>query len=149
MKDLFDTAVANEVGNRIACLRPDGPKYWGAMNAAQMLAHCSAWMAMAEGTTSQKQSLLGRVFGKMAKRSLLGTKPIRQNMPTDKTLVISGERDFAVEQQRLLEQIKRFAEGGPEHCTTHPHSFFGVMTPREWATMGYKHLDHHLRQFGV
>jgi Protein of unknown function (DUF1569) len=37
----------------------------------------------------------------------------------------------------------------PPGCTTHPHSFFGRMTADEWAILMYKHLDHHLRQFGA
>ena len=45
--------------------------------------------------------------------------------------------------------IDRFAAAGPKGCTTHPHSFFGPLTPDEWAILMYKHLDHHLRQFGV
>jgi LPS sulfotransferase NodH len=45
--------------------------------------------------------------------------------------------------------IDRFAAAGPQGCTKNPHSFFGRLTPQEWATLMYKHLDHHLRQFGV
>lgn len=149
MKNLFEPVFSNEVRSRIASLAPDSERRWGAMNVAQMLAHCSSWMEMASGQTSQKQSLLGRVFGKLAKRSILGTEPIKRNMPTDKTLVIADERDFAMEQQRLMEDVKQFVQGGAERCTTHPHSFFGFLTPDEWACMGYKHLDHHLRQFGA
>jgi len=50
---------------------------------------------------------------------------------------------------RLAGLIDRFAAGGPAGCTQHPHSFFGPLTPDEWAILMYKHLDHHLRQFGV
>jgi hypothetical protein len=45
--------------------------------------------------------------------------------------------------------IDRFAAAGPAGCTTHPHAFFGRLTPDEWAILPYKRLDHHLRQFGV
>ena len=149
MKHLFESSVAKELNNRIASLRPDSQRQWGAMSAAQMLAHCSAWMEMAAGRTSQKQSPPGRAFGKLAKKFILGEKPIRQNMSTDKSLVIPDQRDFVAEQQRLLDRVRQFAEGGPQRCTAHPHSFFGTMAPNEWARMGYKHLDHHLRQFGA
>jgi Protein of unknown function (DUF1569) len=44
--------------------------------------------------------------------------------------------------------IDRLA-AGPEACTKHPHSFFGPLTPVEWAALTYRHLDHHLRQFQV
>ncbi len=149
MKNLFEASVTREIKDRIACLRPNCDRQWGDMNVAQMLAHCSAWMEMASGLRSQKQSLLGRLFGTIAKKSILGTEPIRRNMPTDKSFIVSDERDFAVEQQRLLDRVDHFTAGGPDRCTRYPHSFFGVMTPTEWAIMAHKHLDHHLRQFGA
>jgi len=54
-----------------------------------------------------------------------------------------------VERGKLLGLIDRFAEGGAARCTTHPHAFFGKLTPGQWAELMYKHLDHHLRQFGA
>ena len=68
---------------------------------------------------------------------------------TDKSVLVTDERDFVAERQRLVESIDRFAKGGAEACTTHPHFFFGPLTPTEWASLMYQHLDHHLRQFGV
>jgi hypothetical protein len=64
-------------------------------------------------------------------------------------LVVQDERDLATERLRLLSLIDQFSSAGPQKCTTHPHSFFGRLTPQEWAVLMYKHLDHHLRQFGV
>jgi len=29
------------------------------------------------------------------------------------------------------------------------HAFFGSLTGAEWGVSTYKHLDHHLRQFGA
>ncbi|MGH9398539.1 MAG: DUF1569 domain-containing protein [Terriglobia bacterium] len=147
MKNLFEPSCAKDIKDRIERLRADSERQWGVMTPAQMLAHCSAWMEMAAGLNNPPRSFIGRIVGKMAKRSIL-EKPIRHNMPTDKTLLIQGEKDFVVEQRHLLDWVERFSAGGPQGCTTHPHSFFGYMTPLEWATMGYKHLDHHLKQFG-
>lgn len=149
MKNLFEPAAVTEISQRIAHLRPDSERQWGKMSVAQMLAHCSVWMEMALGLSSPPRSLIGRIFGKAAKSVVLNEKPVRRNMPSDKSLIVSDQRDFEVERQRLLECTGRFASGGPEKCTKHPHSFFGKMTPTEWATMAYKHMDHHLRQFGV
>jgi hypothetical protein len=93
---------------------------------------------------------VGRIIGGMIKPKVLGNdEPMRRNSPTVKTLVIADERDLRTEQERLCGLIDRFAATGPAGCTTHPHSFFGRMTPEEWAILMYKHLDHHLRQFGV
>ncbi len=149
MKNLFEDSSAMEIRNRIERLRPDSESQWGEMNVAQMLAHCSAWMEMAAGLNSPPRSFIGRIFGKMAKKSVLGAEPIRRNMPSEKSLIMQGERDFAGERQRLLDWVERFSTGGPAQCTTHPHCFFGSMSPYEWAIMGYKHLDHHLRQFNA
>jgi hypothetical protein len=74
---------------------------------------------------------------------------MRRNSPTVPDLVIAEERDLDTERDRLTSLIDRFVAAGPAGCTTHPHSFFGRMTPREWAILMYKHLDHHLRQFGA
>jgi hypothetical protein len=149
MKNLFEPATVNEIRERMAHLRPDSERRWGKMSVAQMLAHCSAWMEMAVGLKSPPRSLIGRLLGRAAKATVMNEEPIRRNMPSEKSLIVSGERDFAVERQRLLEWTDRFAAGGPERCTKHPHSFFGKLTPMEWATFAYKHVDHHLRQFGV
>jgi hypothetical protein len=74
---------------------------------------------------------------------------MRRNSPTSKELVIKDVRDFETERKRLSTLISRFAAVGPAGCTAHPHAFFGSLTPDEWAVLMYKHLDHHLRQFGA
>jgi hypothetical protein len=149
VKSLFDTCSVHEIRERIERLTPDSERKWGKMNVAQMLAHNSAWMEMAAGLKSPPRSLIGRVFGRFAKAAILSEEPIRRNVPSEKSLIVKDERQFAEEQKRLLEWTDRFAAGGLEKCTKHPHSFFGHMTPDEWAILAYKHLDHHLRQFGT
>lgn len=150
MKNLFEPAAVNEIRDRIARLRPNSERQWGKMNPAQSLAHCSAAIGMAEGDTSPPRILMGRLFGALAKKSLIvNGEPMRRNAMTEKSCVVADERDFVAEKQRLLKSIDRFASGGPGICTKHPHFFFGPLTPVEWATLMYQHLDHHLRQFGV
>jgi LPS sulfotransferase NodH len=93
---------------------------------------------------------LGRILGAIVKPMVLKDgEPMRRNSPTAKTLVVADERDLGTERMRLFGLIDRFAAAGPKGCTTHPHSFFGRLTPNEWAALMYKHLDHHLRQFGA
>jgi hypothetical protein len=150
MKNLFEAARVEEVKERIARLRPDSERQWGKMNAAQAVAHCSAGMELAVGDRIPPRLLLGRIIGRMVKPMALGNDaPMRQNSPTVKDLVVQDKRDLGTERERLCGLIDRFAAAGPKGCTTHTHSFFGRLTPEEWATLMYKHLDHHLRQFGV
>ena len=149
MKNLFEAATAEEVRERMVRLRPDSARQWGKMNPAQALAHCSSAMEVSVGLKSPPRSFIGRLVGRLAKSSILSEKPTAHNMPTDKSFLVSGDRDFEAERQRLRGLIDRFAAGGPAGCTRHPHRFFGPLTPTEWAELNYKHLDHHLRQFGV
>ena len=150
MRNLFDAARAEEVKKRILRLGPDSERLWGRMSAAQAVAHCSAGLELALGDKLPPQMLLGRIIGRMLKPKVLGNdEPMRRNSPTVKGLVVQDERDLGKEQERLRGLIDRFASGGPAGCTKHPHSFFGRLTPEEWAILMYKHLDHHLRQFGV
>ena len=152
MKNLFEVEVVEEVQQRMAQLRPDSERLWGKMNPAQMLAHCSAAieMATATGENYPRRVWIGRLLGPIAKKSLIANgEPMRRNAMTDKSVLVTDERDFMVEKQRLLALIDRFATGGPGICTKHPHFFFGPLTPMEWSGLMYQHLDHHLRQFGV
>jgi hypothetical protein len=151
MKNLFDAAVADEVKARLAQLEPQSERRWGKMSAAQMLAHCSVSMQWAVGEVApERLALPARLMGRLVKPLVFrGEAPMRKNTPTAKSLIVAGERDFGRERDRLSGLIDRFAAGGAAGCTRNPHSFFGRMTPEEWAILTYKHLDHHLRQFGV
>jgi hypothetical protein len=150
VKNLFEASMVEEVKERMGQLRPESERQWGKMNPAQMLAHCSATIDMAMGKVSPPRILIGRLLGRLAKKSVIANRtPMRRNAMTEKSCLVTDERDFVVEKQRLCESIDRFATGGPEVCTKHPHFFFGPLTPVEWAVLMYQHLDHHLRQFRV
>ena len=150
MKSLFEAACVLEVKQRLSALSPGRERQWGKMNPAQMLAHCSLGLEMAAGEIRPPRPLIGRILGPIVKpMAFREEEPMRRNSPTAKELVVDGDRDFEAERKRLDGLIDRFALAGPSGCTSHPHAFFGSLTPDEWAVLMYKHLDHHLRQFGV
>ena len=150
IRTLFDAAAVEEIKRRAALLRPDSERQWGRMNAAQAVAHCSVGLEWAVGDRIPSRMFLGRIIGRFVKPLVLrNDEPMRRNSPTAKDLVVRDERDLAVERERMSKLIDRFAAAGPKGCTSHPHSVFGPLTPDEWAILMYKHLDHHLRQFGV
>lgn len=114
MKNLFETAMVEEVKERIMHLRPDSQRLWGKMNAAQAVAHCSVALELAVGDTFPPQMLLGRIIGRMVKPMALGNdEPMRRNSPTVKSFVVEDERDLGTERKRLCELIDRFAAAGP------------------------------------
>ena len=65
---------------------------------------------------------------------------MRRNSPTSKELVVADERDLDAERDRLRGLMDRFIASGTTACTSHPHAFFGKLTPDEWAVLMYKHV---------
>lgn len=150
MKNLFEESSRAEVRHRVQRLRADSQRQWGRMNAAQAVAHCAHSLEMALGERKPPRVFIGRVMGWAIKPLALGNDaPMRRNSPTVPEIEMKDARDLEVERPRLLALIDRFGAAGPAGCTAHPHSFFGRLTADEWAILMYKHLDHHLRQFGV
>jgi hypothetical protein len=149
MKNLFEQEAVGEIVCRIDKLQPTSQRQWGKMDVAQMMAHCSAAMDMASGLVNPPRSFLGRVLGPLVKPIFTNEKPFSRNSPTAKELVFSSPRDFLREQEQLRTKVRQFHEGGESKCTRHPHPFFGALSPQQWSRGMYKHLDHHLRQFGA
>lgn len=150
MKQLFDASVQDEVRARLAKLQPGSERQWGSMTPAQALAHCAAGLRMALGEIRPPRVFIGRVLGWAIKPLALGNDaPMRRNSPTVPAIEVTDARDFIVERENLSEAMDRMRDAGLAGCTTFPHPFFGRLTPQEWGVLMYKHLDHHLRQFGV
>jgi len=149
MKNLFEKETVDEVLSRIDSLQPARQRQWGKMDVAQMMAHCSGALDMATGRSNLKRVFIGRLIGPLVKPVYTNEKPFSQGNPTAKELVISEARDFSHERELLKAKVREFHDGGEAKCTQHPHPFFGKLTPYEWSRGMYKHLDHHLRQFGA
>jgi len=149
MKNLFQPITVEHIKQRIERLQPTSQRQWGKMNVSQMLAHCSAALEAATGEKNPPQALIGKLIGRFFKSVFTNDKPLKKNTPTDKSFIFPDDRSFDVEKTKLLSLIDKFSTGGEAKVTTHPHSFFGPLTPDEWSSGMYKHLDHHLRQFGV
>jgi hypothetical protein len=149
MKNLFEPETVEEVVSRIDRLRPTSPRQWGKMGPEQMMAHCSIAMDMAQGTVNPPRMFIGRLIGPLFRSVFTNEKPFGKNAPTAEKLVVSDQRDFTREQEQLKLKIRQFSAGREARCTRHPHPFFGPLSPQAWSRGMYKHLDHHLRQFGL
>lgn len=149
MKNLFERETVDEVIARIDKLQPAAQRQWGKMDVAQMMAHCCGALDMACGQVNPPRMMIGRLIGPLVKSIYTSEKPFSQGNPTAPTLIVSDQRDFQREHEQLKLKIRRFCEGGEAQCTRHPHPFFGSLSPQAWSRGMYKHLDHHLRQFGA
>lgn len=149
MHSLFEASVVEEITNRIEQLQPESKAIWGKMTVAQMLAHCTGGMQMATGEIQLPRRFIGRLLAPFIKASYYNDLPFPKNINTDKALVITDNKDFLVEKEALILHINKFHQGNAQHCTKAPHPLLGHFTPEQWAKGMYKHVDHHLRQFGV
>ena len=149
MSSLFDPEQSYALVARLRSLRPDQAPLWGKMTPGQACAHAQFPLKIALGDLTWRRTWIGRVFGGLAKRLLLAPKPFGKNAPTDPRFVVKDGRSLDVERDALIALVQRFTAAGPEGMRKDPHPFFGPLTPAEWDTLQWKHLDHHLRQFGV
>lgn len=149
MKNLFDTGVYNEIIQRIDKLTAQSQRQWGKMNVAQMLAHCKEAFKVPLSDKKMPRMLLGLLVGWMVKAKLYNDSPWKRNLPTAPNFIIKDERDFEKEKRELTSLINQFYNGGPGNVGRFPHPMFGSFTTEQWGKSMYKHLDHHLQQFGV
>jgi len=148
--DPFDPAQVHDVIRRIGQLTDATRPLWGRMSAAQMLAHLSVAYEMIYTTRHPRPNALMRLILRLvAKRGVVGPKPYPRGAPTAPQFRIRDERDFVAERDRLVAYIHRVRDEGRSAFEGRESPSFGALTADEWAVLFGKHLDHHLRQFGV
>ena len=148
IKNLFHEEIYNDTVKRINRLRPGSERKWGIMSVDQMMAHLVKVVGVPLSEKPLPRILLGRLVGWAVKSRLYNETPFRQGLPTSPSFKITDQRDFELEKKRLLENIAQFYEAGPEYAARHPHPMFGRLTGEQWGKATWKHVDHHLRQFG-
>ena len=146
--NLFTAADRAALDGRIRALKPDAPRQWGKMEAPAMLAHCALAIDTATGDHPMKQKLIGKILAPFFRGALLGPKPFGRNAPTAPELLTAHPGPFEGERARLLASIEKFCGAGPASASLYTHGFLGRLSGEEWGIAMYKHVDHHLRQFG-
>jgi uncharacterized protein YutD len=150
VKNIFLLSDSNEVITRIQGLNADSQPLWGKMAVGQMLAHCNVTYELVYENIHQKPNFfMGILLKYFVKKYIVGDKPFDQNIKTAPYFIIKDDKDFEFEKSRLINYIYKTQELGESYFEGKKSHSFGVLTKNEWNTMFYKHLDHHLRQFGV
>ncbi|MCX6313213.1 MAG: DUF1569 domain-containing protein [Sphingobacteriales bacterium] len=149
MKNLFDESVHQEIFQRIKSLSAESQRQWGKMDAAQMLAHCIEAFKVPLSDKKMPRMFLGLMLGWAIKPKLYNESPWQKNLPTAPNFIIKESRNFEAERTALLELVQKFYDGRNGGVGKFPHPMFGTLTQEQWGKSMYKHLDHHLKQFGV
>ncbi|MCF8257537.1 MAG: DUF1569 domain-containing protein [Flavobacteriales bacterium] len=148
MKNINDPQVLQEVFQRLDALDPDTPHLWGTMTVAQMLLHCRKQVGLGTGDVKSKK-LYPAPLQWLIKHTVGFLIPWSRNLPTAPAMVSTKEDglDFQTELSALKNIVNQFI-ALPENAALSGHPIFGSMTKDEWGRIIYKHLDHHLHQFG-
>ena len=148
MPSLAESGTRDAMVARISRLSPDATPAWGRMTAPQMLAHCADALRMAYGDLpcAAKNVPLARLG--IVKWLMLNVIPFPKGAPTARELISRAPAAWGDEREAVVALIERFArESGRASWPAHP--LFGAISGAEWGQLAWKHLDHHLRQFGV
>ena len=150
MKNIFSLDVTNDVISRIESLTPETQPNWGKMSVSQMLAHCNVTYKMAFSTSKKRPKFLTRLVLKfVVKPMVVSEKPFSKNGKTAPQFLVTDDKNFEEEKSKLIENIRKVQELGSDYFDGKKSITLGKLKSQEWNNMFYKHLDHHLTQFGV
>ena len=150
LPNIFTKAVSDTVIQRINNLTPSTQGQWGKMAVAQMLAHCCVTYEMLYDNIHPRPNAFMRfLLTLLAKNAVVSEKPYPKNTRTAPAFIIKEDKNFDREKNRLIAYIQRTQALGENHFDNKESLSFGNLTKTEWNNLFYKHLDHHLTQFGV
>ena len=150
LSNIFNKEESNKVIQRIYGLTPNTQPQWGKMAVAQMLAHCNVTYEMMYEDIHPKPNAFVKVILKLlVKNKVVSETPYQHNGKTAPQFIIKETKNFDLEKQRLIDYINKTQALGEDHFDDRESHSFGVLTKTEWNNMLYKHINHHLTQFGV
>jgi Protein of unknown function (DUF1569) len=150
LSNIFTAQVSDKIIARINNLSPNTQAQWGKMNATQVLAHLNVMFEFAYEEKHKKPNFfMGFILKNLVKKGLVNEVPYKKSSSTAPEFIIGNDRSFDVEKKRLIEYINKTIKLGETHFDGRVSMIFGPMTVTEWNNLFYKHIDHHLTQFGV
>jgi Protein of unknown function (DUF1569) len=150
LPNIFTKEVSANIIQRINSLTPSTQGLWGKMNVAQMLAHCSVTYEMVYEDKHPKSNLFMKLLLKaMVKNTVVSEIPYKKDSRTAPAFIITDTKVFETEKTRLISFIEKTQQLGENSFDNKESHSFGKLTKIEWNNMFYKHLNHHLSQFGV
>jgi len=146
MKSLFETTAYQEIMDRLNTLDAHSTPLWGKMTVGQMVWHCQIPLKVAIAN-KEAEAKWHPLMRWLFKKSLYNDRPWRKNLPTSPFAKAVEPKDFEEELPVLQGLVRDFYELKTRQ-QWNQHPLFGSFSPQQWGQLQYKHLDHHLRQFG-
>ena len=148
MRSFWDRGTRDDYCRRIALLTPESTPRWGTFTAAQMVAHLndSLRMAIGELPTASKK---GPFRYWPLKPLVLYVLPFPKGVPTAPELLARCASADLAEEQAAFRVLADRAASKPATDRWPEHPAFGALDRTAWGKLGSKHIEHHLKQFGV
>jgi hypothetical protein len=147
MKTVWNPEDCRELRERIGRLSPHTRGLWGRMTAPQMVVHLVDALKMAAGELACEPKNLP-IRHPPLKQLIIYVLPFPKGAPTAPELLERAAGTWPEDMTELRTRLDGFASRGPAG-TAPDHPAFGRMTGKAWGVLVYRHMDHHLKQFGV
>jgi len=144
---LHDPVVHDSICARVHQLGPDTRGRWGKMSVGQMLWHVNRVLGNAIGEFEPPEIPvpMPRGFAKF----LVLNMPWPKNVTTQPAYRANGQYEFVAERDRCLRLIDQLTSRSIDSTSWGRSAAFRHMTGSDWSRLNAKHLDYHLKQFGV
>ncbi|MFM9904807.1 MAG: DUF1569 domain-containing protein [Pyrinomonadaceae bacterium] len=123
---------------------------WGKMTVNQMMSHLVQTGELPfAASLPDKSSFMSRTLIKPLVLYVLPMpKEVKVSPDMDQQADGRKPQEFNSDRELAIDAINKIGTLPVHHpCQYHP--FFGKFTAKEWAVIAHKHIDHHLKQFGV
>lgn len=149
MKNLFQPKEKESLISRLYQLNVNSRRRWGTLSVEQVIPHLTDPLRVALGdkvAQPMKSVLYNSLLGKMVVWFL----PWPKGAPTAPEFVVgkgcTPPEDLEKDKQTLVLYMHRFSN---HRGKFHTSPVFGNISTKAWSRLMWRHLDHHLRQFGV
>jgi hypothetical protein len=144
---LWDETDCRAILSRLEWLTPDAAPRWGQMNASRMVVHVTDALRMATGELRCTASR-GPLMLPIVKQVVMFYLPWPRGVPTSPELLSRRPELWTNDIAALRTAIEEFvSKSRVDAWPSHPR--FGHLSGPEWGRFMYRHLNHHLTQFGV
>ncbi len=140
-----------EIKRRLNQVTEESPRKWGQMDSAQMLRHCDKILQVGlQKVVLPEPHFIFKCVGICTKITMkVCNHGIPPNMPTFDVVKLKENCNFERAKANLLMTFDEFLHALEADTLLERHVLFGKMSQHDWAFLQYKHLNHHLKQFGV
>ena len=151
MKSIFTPSTMQELRTRLASMTPHSRRRWGRMSAQQAVCHLSDWFRGLLGDRPIPGKDPGPGVRMLRFLAFSTPLPWPRGFPTapmqDQEKGGTPPAEFTADVAELDSLMVRFAKAGGVGLL--PHNRWGNLSPGMWGRYGYRHVNHHLRQFGL